>query len=273
MADPMSKPPSAEDSRVEQIVEAPNAHLASDCEVGLVITTYNRPRYLARTLRSLAAGSLEKTALVIIDDGSQSRRTLDLIRGFSLPGVPITKVFRKRRVRSFNDVGFPVALRFRKRAQGFGVHDCLRIGWRYLLDHTPYRYLANLDSDTLVRPWWLSEILRLHREQRDRRGPIIVTGYNSCKHLIRQDLGDHYVKESIGGVNMLFEADLFDSLIEPNLRYEEPLQIGWDWLLVRAAERKGYPLLCAKPSVIQHIGRIGRFSFFVQFDQALDFNG
>ena len=113
----------------------------------------------------------------------------------------------------------------------------------------------------------------MHREQRDQRGPIIVTGYNSCKHPVRQDLGDHYEKESIGGVNVLFEADLFDSLIAPNLRYEEASQIGWDWLLVRAAEQKGYPLLCTKPSVVQHIGRVGRFSFFVQFDQALDFNG
>jgi hypothetical protein len=80
------------------------------------------------------------------------------------------------------------------------------------------------------------------------------------------------VKESIGGVNVLFEADLFDSLIAPNLRYEEPLQIGWDWLVVRAVVQKGYPLLCTKPSVVQHIGRVGRFSFFVQFDQALDFD-
>jgi hypothetical protein len=43
----MSKPPSVDESRVEQIIEAPNSHLTSGCEVGLVITTYNRPRYLA----------------------------------------------------------------------------------------------------------------------------------------------------------------------------------------------------------------------------------
>jgi len=43
-------------------------------------------------------------------------------------------------------------------------------------------------------------------------------------------------------------------------------------LVVRAVVQKGYPLLCTKPSVVQHIGRVGRFSFFVQFDQALDFD-
>jgi len=43
-------------------------------------------------------------------------------------------------------------------------------------------------------------------------------------------------------------------------------------VIEEAMHRRGYPMLCTKPSVIQHIGQFGQFSNAgVGFDRATDF--
>lgn len=65
--------------------------LAPAYTVGLVITVYNRPGYLKRTLQSLCNSDFPDTVIMLIDDLSDDQATLDLVEHCSHPQAPISK--------------------------------------------------------------------------------------------------------------------------------------------------------------------------------------
>src|SRR5262245_49905604 len=74
-------------------VELPR-QLAPVYTVWLVITIYNRPSYLKRTLQSLSNSDLPDTVIMLIDDLSDDQATLDLVQHCSHPQAPVIKIKR-----------------------------------------------------------------------------------------------------------------------------------------------------------------------------------
>ena len=222
-------------------------------DIGLVIATYNRPEYLRQMFTSLAHSVLDNTIVAIVDDASSSVGTRQLIRDLSLGSTPIVRIFRTPR-------------------RGYSVHEALRDGWDVLAHDYGCRLLANVDADTIMKPEWLHRLVEVFRRERGRQGPLIVTGFNSHQHNeIVEMAADYCRKSSIGGLNMLFDADLYREVVRPALRYEPMSQVGWDWHVVGQMQARGYPLLCVRPSMVQHIGAVGQFSRPGQYDVADDY--
>jgi glycosyltransferase involved in cell wall biosynthesis len=222
-------------------------------DIGLVITTYDRPAYVRATFEQVASSELENTIVAVVDDGSSDAETLRMVRNARFGAVPVVRIFRRGH-------------------RGFAVHECLRLGWDILARDYGCLYLTNLDSDAIVRPQWLDRVAKLFRAEREHRGPLIATGFNATAHEVIAVEDDYYVKRSIGGQNMFFDASLYRDVVRPNLIYDPTRQGGWDQYVVRAMRERGYPFVCTRPSVIQHIGKIGQFSNpRAGFDTAADF--
>lgn len=226
---------------------------AGNFDTGLVITTYNRPQYVWKTLRCLQKTLDDKqVVLVVVDDGSSSWLTPGLIRMFASGGLPVATILKQEH-------------------RGFCVHESLRMGWDYLLENHSPRYLCNLDSDVVMKPGWLKRVQDLYILQRARLGPLLVTGFNAPSHPVLEEHEDFLVKKSIGGLNFFFDAGFYHEIVRDNLFYDNQNRAGWDWNVINAMKEKGYPILSTKPSVLQHIGMIGKFSDKGKYDQALDF--
>jgi hypothetical protein len=231
-------------------LEIPEQSLKDIYNTGLVVTSYNRPAYLKRTLLSLQRSQLDDAILLLVDDGSDNAETLGLLRTFTHPHCPVLKAYR----------GAETTPR---------IHENLRLGWDYL--HQEFRCvnLVNLDGDTVMRRHWLTALRQLHETSISRYGPLVVTGFNAFGHPVAETRADHYRKCSIGGINLFFSAELYQQVVRPAL-----VDLQWDWKLVSAMQERDYTLLCTRPSVVQHIGREGIWSHpKAEFDYALDYWG
>lgn len=113
-------------------LDYPAQPLSHSYQIGLVMTTYNRPDYLERCLHSLAQSRLSQTLLLMVDDGSDDERTLEMIH-------------------AFNPSSFPVLKAFRRQKEGCAMYENLRYGWELLREQYNCAYLSNLDPDTIVR--------------------------------------------------------------------------------------------------------------------------
>jgi len=222
-------------------VIAPRPRLCVPPEVGLAVPTFNRPQYARASFASLRASSLPKVMLAIVDDASSEREIVELVKEFAIPGVPAIKILKRRR-------------------QGFNAHESLRLAWDLLADDYGCRFFCCLDSDAVVKPDWLVRIRSLFDRESRRRGPLIVTGFNAHTHPVRSEGADFYLKQIVGGINMFFDAEMYREVVRPNLKFEPSTGQGWDWHVIHEMERRGYPFLCTKPSVVQHIGRQGIYS-------------
>lgn len=221
-------------------------------EIGLAVAAYNRPEYLRRTLKELAGSVLDNTIVAIVDDASSLPETRQLINDLSLGSTPIVRIFRTRR-------------------RGYAIDEALRTAWDVLAYEYGCRLLANVDSDVIMKPDWLRRLVDVFQRERERQGPLIVTGFNSRQHPSFGTALDYCRKRSIGGLNMLFDAGLYNEVIRPSLRYEPMGEVGWDWYVVKEMRARDYPMLCLRPSVVQHIGATGRFSTPESYDVADDY--
>ncbi len=215
-------------------------------KVGLVITTWNRANYLQRSFTSLKASDLRETLIVIVDDASDQEETLSLVRTFSIPGVPIIKIFKKDR-------------------DEFNVHRSLRMGWDLLLEKYSCKYLCNLDSDALVAKEWMGLMIQLYSRLSVERGPFILTGFNAYNHIVLEHDKDYCIKKTIGGINMFFDEFIYKDIVLPSLDYL------WDDKVVQLMNAKAYPMICSTPSLIQHIGKTGQWSSPKMYDISIDF--
>lgn len=218
-------------------------------EIGLVITTYNRPFYLHRTLASLRKSILTDTVILLIDDKSNDLHTLKLLIQFELENVPVIKFFRKKK-------------------EGCLMFENLQIGWTHLLKTFSCKYLVNLDADAIVKPEWLLTLRNVHQQQKLNNSHVLITGFNAYQHSIIRESKDYYYKKSIGGVNLFFDELLYQNTIKPSL-----VDLQWDDHAVALMNTNNFPIVCTKPSVVQHLGRTGLWSGQRSgtFDFAIDF--
>ena len=218
------------------------------CETGIVIMTWNRPRYVKRCFESLARSRLNDTVLAVVDDGSDDPQTRKLVREFSLPGVPVARLL----IESHGE---------------FLLHDNLRVGWDYLINRWQCRYLSNLDSDAVVTPDWLESIRNLYFKQRGENPHLIVSGFNGAVyHAVRSVHPDHVIKPTLSGLNLYFDRAAYDEFVR------DALQPHWDKRVVEAMTSRSAVFFVTRPSVVQHIGLRGLFSSgWSNSDFALDF--
>lgn len=188
--------------------------------VSLILTTYNRPAYLSECLTSLQAVQFpQDSLLIIVDDASQDLETLRLINEFELPNATIVKHFKK-----FNK----------------GIKDSLQIGfslaWHYGSD-----IAINLDGDAIVKPNFITELLRLHNNNKAH----IISGFNcdNPKNPVISSGSTHVIRKHCNGINMLVTKELYDKYIRLNTSG------NWDF---DSTPDNG--VIIAKPSLVQHIG-------------------
>jgi glycosyltransferase involved in cell wall biosynthesis len=205
-------------------------------KIGIVLCTYNRPEYLARTLDSLSRATVPHGTLIcIVDDASTDT---NLIEDFQFQDKHII----------IND-------------KNSGIKHSLRRGISYLFSHN-CDLVINLDSDALVRNDFIEVLTNLHTLFPTR----IITGFHSTtknangteRHPIIEQGTGYAVKKSVGGINMAFDKDVYEKYILP------ALQSGgnWDHNACIAAGSA----VCAVPSVVDHIG----FSSSMNHNEAPD---
>jgi glycosyltransferase involved in cell wall biosynthesis len=205
-------------------------------KVGLLITTFNRPEYLQECLNSVEVAYIPvETEIVIIDDCSTDITTKELISAFHHRNL--SAVIWKHENKS--------------------IKDSLLKGCDYLFglgcDH-----ICNLDADALVHSSFLTTLCNL----KERFPDHIVTGFNcltrnrdgSERHKVLMTGEGFNLKKSVGGINMMFNKQQYIAWIRPALIRCLASQGNWDHQACIAAERDGKEIVCAVPSVVQHIG-------------------
>lgn len=200
-------------------------------KTALIIPIFNRPEYVAQCFDSLKKADLKDTSVILIDDGSTDKRTKQLIAEFNINGVPILKYEQANA----------------------GVKEALLFGFRLARQYFNPEYYINLDSDAIVKPDFIQKLVDLKK----RFPENIVSGFNSMtknrdgseRHIVIKDEEDHCFKKSIGGINMVFNEAQITSVYT-----KLQLAGNWDHELSKEMEADGFPMICLKPSVVQHIG-------------------
>lgn len=234
----------------DYLINPPLKPLAKQYQTCVAMPVFNRPAYLHRCLASLQRAAMPCTLVIFLDDCSDDPATIALMRRFRHPQADSMHIRRAHRGQS-----------------GIldGLHHNFMFAFNYARAHFDCSYFCILDADTVVKPDWLSSLQTTLVSQPDQDA-IIVSGFNTLRHPIVRDYGDHYHKASLGGANMFFTPRLWSELFLPLARY-------WDDLINQRMRLQGYRLLCTKPSVVQHIGRSGAFSRGAIFcDRAFDFD-
>lgn len=199
-------------------------------KIGLLITTFNRPEYLSQCLDSVSKigfnGELE---ILIVDDASKDRETIELINDFCDKWPNVRKMFLPKNQ---------------------GIANALRIGFNYLFA-LGCHYVINLDADAIVKPEFILVLTNLKNWY-----PLhIISGFNTqsidlgtgkVRHKTISTYADHCLKSSIGGINMLIDERQYKTIVLPSL--QKPGH--WDWNVCTLANE----FIVSTPSVVQHIG-------------------
>lgn len=213
-------------------------------KVGIVLTCYKRPQYLRRTLDTLKHTDFPpKCKLVIIEDNGKDFGVINQINNFVL-NIPVKRIFNNKNL---------------------GVRYSLLKGFREL--EKDCNIFTNIDSDVLLKPNWLKEILYLHEYTKDSASKgmfgifsrVIVSGFNchdSCSHKYKDNYNRFVLKNHVGGINMLFDLDTYNNIYVPVLEKGDG-NYGWDWEICDHAIKNNTIFVVSTPSVIQHIGTHG----------------
>lgn len=198
--------------------------------IGIAITIYNRPAYVARMFDYFQHSDFSelKVMICLIDDNSDHPETIRLIEQFHIDGIATIKI---------------------KNRQNQGVFKSLKTAWDMLVSDG-CSLLCNLDSDTIMKASWLKTLLSIYQKSATENDRV-VTGYNSYCHPIIRKKGSYGIKNTLGGINLFFDTAIYNSLVSTcDTQY-------WDDLLCEKAQKNNVTLITALPSVIQHIGVFG----------------
>lgn len=205
-------------------------------KIGLFIASYNRPQYLRQCLASVKAADLSQVGTILIcDDCSTDKETIQLINDFEVDGVELIKAFSK---------------------QNRSVKGSLLFGCDLLFNTCDI--VMNLDGDAVVRKDFVEVLIDLKK----RFPEHIITGFNcltrnrdgSERHKVLGEGEGFNLKASVGGINMLFDKAQYEKWVRPALVRCLATQGNWDHQSCIASMKDGKEIVCAVPSVVQHIG-------------------
>lgn len=189
-------------------------------KIAILITTYNRPAYLKRCLDSLKRVNLQGAEIVIMDDASDDEQVKELIK-------PYLKIIKHKRE---------------------GICDSLLRGLSVAFFEGA-DIVISLDADAIVRNDFLQVLLKLHNQFPGK----IITGFHSTtmgRHEIISTGEGYAEKKSVGGINMLFTKQTWERYAKPALEKCIVQPDNWDNNTCKLAGS----VICAVPSVVQHIG-------------------
>lgn len=202
-------------------------------KLGVLIATFNRPKYLRKCLESIKRAVMpEGTEILIVDDASTDEETKQLIH------------------ESGN-------LLMVKKKNG-SIKESLLWGCDFLFDTMKCDEVMNLDGDGIISRNGITEILKLRSSYPDR----IATGFHCTttnrngtkRHIIIREHDDCYERMSVGGINLCFDRFCYLKYLKPAL--EKSLQHGGNFDHMTSIEcfNAGKPIISVKRSVVQHIG-------------------
>jgi hypothetical protein len=226
-------------------------------EIVLLVRSYNRPEYLEKTLESVLKSDINLCIKrYIYDDGSNNTDTINILNNetyVNCPSKEFEVIFNDKNVKckkSFID-----ALTFLKEKHSSNCLICL------------------IDNDVNVKYNFISQIITKYMEAYKfyNHNKILFTGFNSSNthknnknYEENREFEDFYRKTSMGGVNFIFHNTFIDEIIS-----------AWstrvDWGVVKYMNRKNYPMLCFKNSILNHIGENGLWSRKGRYDHDKDF--
>jgi hypothetical protein len=199
-------------------------------KIGIVMTIKDRVELTVQSLRDLINSKLPGVGVILlIDDGSNKKNSEVLMELHSKIAV----------IR--HDVSIGV-----KRSLIEGIEYC----WAQGCD-----IVTNLDNDVRLKPNWLTKLLEL----REKFPTNIITGFHSVtrnsdgseRHEIIQTRLGWCSKKSVGGINMMFNKQVYESYIKPALETPEG---NWDYIACCNSVLDDHLIITAVPSVIQHTG-------------------
>lgn len=206
--------------------------------LGIVLTTFNRPEYLEQCLDSLMhATFLKGTTFVIVDDASRDKYVKQFIDAFKVEGCEITVVYNPR-----------------NRGVCYSLKTGIDIAFQKGCD-----IVMNLDPDAIVRNDFADVLLKLKSSFPKQ----IVSGFNcrtknkngKDRHMLISEGKGWNMKTCVGGINIVFDKPLYHKYIEPSLVQGMARRGGnWDTAASLNSMKDGRPIVCSVPSVLQHIG-------------------
>jgi glycosyltransferase involved in cell wall biosynthesis len=206
-------------------------------KVGVIITTFNRPEYLRECLHSIKMAELSLVStIMIMDDASNDKETIQLIKDFDVENINVIKFFKK---------------------ENKSIKHSLLIGLDALYPTTDL--FINLDSDAIISKDFFTRLLALKEEFSGN----LVTGFNcttknkngSVRHHILSEGPNWNKKKTVGGINLVFSQTQYLEWIKPAL--EKCLKNGGNWdqtACLISFDGYGKEVVCAVPSACQHIG-------------------
>lgn len=203
---------------------------------GLVITTYNRPKYLERCLASLV-NEVRGIRVYVIDDASTDPTVSGLILDFA--GKAQTQV---RVMRNPKNMGVAYSL---KTAFEAAFNDGCEI-------------VMNLDSDAIVKKGAIQTLAMMSHNNPHN----LVTGFHSVnknpdgkdRHKVISQHEGYWLKESVGGINFVLDQKLYGKYVKPALEKAIAGKCNWDHQACINSMEDGNGVICMVPSLIQHIG-------------------
>jgi glycosyltransferase involved in cell wall biosynthesis len=210
--------------------------------LGLLITTFDRPSYLRECLESLKRAYIpEGTEIIVIDDCSTDAETKKLL----------------------NECGYNRIFKFKNA----GICDSLIIGFDLLISKG-CDTLMNLDGDAQVRQDFIERILELPDYAKIKTGFHCTTknANGTERHKIIEQ-GDAWNKKaSVGGINMCFSAETYKE-IRRIIEISKEKRLNWDHQVCL----KLGGAISVQPSVIQHLGVKSSMNHTEEPDTAYDF--
>jgi len=215
--------------------------------IGIVIPIYIKDQfrldYLRQTLESLRNSIFPEDCnftLLLIDDCSDNYDEFDK---FTIEGIEVIRMRNDRNIK---------------------VWGCLKKGFDYFYANN-YDLMLNLDSDAIVKKDWLLKLLELH----DKFPNTIISGFNAHSHKVISQSNGYYLKNTIGGINLLFKWEHYLEYIRKSFDKGN----DWDWTICETINKLGKQFIVTNPSVIQHIGKETSLGHHHQHpDYAEDFN-
>ena len=218
------------------IIEKPDEnfkpkHIDKD-KILLAIRSYNRPEYLAKTLKSINnSDAVNNANIIIYDDGSDNVETIKILENTKYPVIVGNK-----------NVG------------------CYQ-SYLDLLDHIKdnyqdVEYILILDNDVEVKQDFIKQITYVYQNamyQFDTTN-ILLSGFNSSAHHHNNQQSkklQHFtVKYSTGAVCYMFHKDMLNTIRK-----------GWekqeDWGISKIIKKQKYYFTVMNNGVVNHIGKIG----------------
>lgn len=195
-------------------------------KVGILITCYNRPEYLKECLWSLERVEVPKdTTILLIDDASTDHQVKQIIYDFKNPYATV--------IRGFSEVNSKISA-------------TLLAGYERLFNKYGCDIVINFDSDAIIRPDCITKLLELYQPN------TLLTGFHSTtenRHKVISEHDGYVIKQSVGGINFCIDKDAYNNFVKPALLETTP-HGNWD----NVASVKAGGVMCAVPSLVQHIG-------------------